>query len=68
MELWKLFALIGVISLILALYLYLGGSFQGLNNMPLNFHWESEHTSFYFPLGTCLLISIIGSLILYLLK
>jgi hypothetical protein len=38
--------------------------FPWLGNLPGDFRWESDNVSFFFPLATMILISIIGSIIL----
>lgn len=53
--------LIGVGAAILLL-----GKVPGLGKLPGDILIRKEHFSFYFPLTTCLLISAIISLILYL--
>tara|TARA_B100000131_G_C18027909_1_gene577196 strand:- start:499 stop:702 length:204 start_codon:yes stop_codon:yes gene_type:complete len=51
-----------------------GGSlwlFENLNftyKNPLDFSYRSENFSFYFPLGTCIIISVFISVLFYLFK
>ena len=42
--------------------------FSGGFKMPLDIYYKKGNFTFYFPLGTSILISIILSLILYLLS
>lgn len=39
-----------------------------LGRLPGDVTWRGKHTSIYFPLATCLLLSVILSLILYVLN
>ena len=39
-----------------------------LGRFPGDISWKSKHTSVYFPLATCLLLSVILSLVLYVLN
>ena len=38
-----------------------------LGHLPGDFSWRGKNSSFYFPLTTCLLLSALLSLLLYLL-
>jgi hypothetical protein len=39
-----------------------------LGRLPGDIRWQGKGTTFYFPVVTCLLLSILGSLILWLLN
>jgi hypothetical protein len=39
-----------------------------LGRLPGDISWKGKHTSVYFPLVTCLLLSLILSLVLYVLN
>lgn len=39
-----------------------------LGRLPGDIAWKGKHTSVYFPLATCLLLSVLLSLILYVLN
>jgi len=39
-----------------------------LGRLPGDIRWQGKGTTFYFPVVTCLLLSIMGSLILWLLN
>jgi hypothetical protein len=56
------------------LLLCLGAAFVALEklNLPLgrlpgDVVWRGKRTSFYFPVVTCLLLSVVGSLILWII-
>ncbi len=74
-ELGKSLIFFGAVLLLIGLGLYLAPKVSGLNwlgRLPLDFKIERENFSFYFPLGTSILISLglsfIFSLVLYLLR
>ncbi|MGB6689330.1 MAG: DUF2905 domain-containing protein [Terracidiphilus sp.] len=63
-------ALIGLgvlITLIGALVLLAGHFGLPLGRLPGDFAYRGKNVSVYFPLGTCILISVVLSVILYLL-
>lgn len=64
-------ALLGLgllIALIGAVLLFAGRIGLPLGRLPGDFTWKGKHASVYFPLGTCILISVVLSLLLYLLS
>lgn len=64
-------ALIGFGLLLVAIgaaILLLGRFGLPLGRLPGDFSWRGKHTSVYFPLGTSILLSVILSLVLYLLS
>jgi Protein of unknown function (DUF2905) len=66
-ELGKLLLMLGGIIFVVGLVLLLAGRLNlPLGRLPGDFAYRGKHTSFYFPLGTSLLLSIILSLILWL--
>jgi len=74
-ELGKSLIFFGAVLLLIGLGLYLAPKVPVLNwlgRLPLDFKIERENFSFYFPLGTSILISLglscIFSLALYLLR
>jgi len=46
----------------------LADKYPNLYNNPLDFTYKKENFSFYFPLGTSIILSIIFSLLFYLFK
>jgi len=64
-------ALLGLgllIALIGAALLAAGRIGLPLGRLPGDIAYKGKHVSFYFPLATCILLSILLSLILYLLS
>jgi hypothetical protein len=39
-----------------------------LGRLPGDIEWRGKHTTVYFPVMTCILISLVGSLILWLIS
>jgi hypothetical protein len=60
----RLLVIMGVVLALVGLLLMLGPRLPfRLGRLPLDFHYQRDNFSFYFPLGTSILISIILSLI-----
>ena len=68
MPLGKLLMLCGLGLIILGALLTFGGKLGWLGRLPGDLHIERENVSFYFPLGTCLLLSAILSLLIWLFR
>lgn len=62
----KVLIMIGIFIMILGLSLYAVSKIPGLGKLPGDILIKKENFSFYFPLTTCLLMSILLSLILWL--
>jgi hypothetical protein len=63
--------LVGVgllLALVGAFVLIAGRIGLPLGRLPGDFAYRSKHVSIYFPLGTCILISVVLTIILYLLS
>ncbi|PIO48345.1 MAG: hypothetical protein CMR00_05290 [[Chlorobium] sp. 445] len=68
-EFGKLLMGLGALLLLLGAAFYFApkiSAFNWLGRLPLDFKIERENFSFYFPLGTSILISLLLSAILYL--
>ena len=60
----KLLIIVGVLIVVVGLLLTLGPRLPfRLGRLPLDIHYQRDNFSFYFPLGTSILLSIILSLI-----
>lgn len=64
----KLLILLGTILILLGLLLTFAGKIPFLGKLPGDIRIERENVSFYFPLGTCLLISLILSVAYWLFR
>ncbi|HEY7745379.1 MAG TPA: DUF2905 domain-containing protein [Desulfuromonadales bacterium] len=59
---------IGLFLLLIGLYLTLGGKFSWLGKLPGDIRIERDNFSFYFPLGTSVLLSLILSFLFWLFR
>jgi hypothetical protein len=67
-ELGRFLIIIGAILVVLGVVLWLSPKIPWLGRLPGDIIIKREKFSFYFPLGTCILLSIILTLILYLFR
>ncbi len=69
-ELGKMLLGFGVLLVILGIILLVAGNLSGkvpwLGRLPGDIYVERDNWKFYFPLGTCILISIVLTLIVSL--
>jgi hypothetical protein len=65
----RLFIVAGAVLLFLGVLLAFGSRLPlRLGRLPLDFHYQRDNFSFYFPLGTSILVSVVLSLIFALLN
>lgn len=67
-DLGKAVIIAGLLLVCIGLFLVFGSKFNFLGRLPGDIRIEREHFTLFFPLGTCLLISILISLVLWLFK
>lgn len=67
-ELGRALIVLGVVLAILGVLLTFAGKIPWLGHLPGDIYIQRERYSFYFPLTTCVLISIVISLVLYLFR
>lgn len=68
-EAGKLLLILGGIIVVVGAVLLLAGRFNlPLGRLPGDFSYRGKHTAFYFPLGTSIVLSILLSLIVWLLN
>ncbi len=65
-DLSRILVFIGVVLILVGLGVTLLGKVPGLGRLPGDIIIKKENFSFYFPLTTCLLLSALLSLILFL--
>jgi len=63
-----MFLVVGGILALLGLLLLLGPKLPLLGRLPLDFHYRRDNVSFYFPLGTSILLSLVLTLVFSLLN
>jgi hypothetical protein len=64
----KVLIVIGFVLIAVGLVLTFAGKIPFLGKLPGDLRIERENFSFYFPLGTCLLLSLLLSLLLWLFR
>lgn len=67
-ELAKILILLGVVLIVVGAVLLVAPQIPWLGRLPGDIVWQRGRWTFYFPLGTSILISIILTLLLYLLR
>jgi hypothetical protein len=67
-DLGKLLILFGAILLACGLLLTLAGKIPWLGRLPGDITYKSDHVTVYFPVVTCLVISVVLSLLFYLFR
>jgi len=63
----KFFVLVRIVIAFLGLVLLVSGKMPWPGRLPGDFYFKGKHVSFYFPLATSLLISLIFTLIFCLI-
>ena len=63
-ELGKFIVVIGVITTFVGLAMWSGFAPKWLGRLPGDIRIEREHSAFYFPIVTCIVLSVILSLLL----
>jgi hypothetical protein len=67
-DLGKTIFYIGIFLVVIALILMYIKNVPFIGKLPGDIYIKKENFSFYFPITTCIIISVVLSLILYLLK
>ncbi len=68
-ELGKALLGLGLLLVVAGLVLLLASRFGlPLGRLPGDFSWRGKNVSFFFPLGTSIVLSVVLSLILYLIS
>jgi len=65
-DLGKFILIIGVITTLVGLVMWSGFASKWLGRLPGDIRIEREHSVFYFPIVTCIILSIVLSLLLSL--
>ncbi len=70
LQLGKLLVIAGVVLVALGLVLMAGSkfSFWGLGRLPGDIVYKGKNTQFYFPIVTCLLLSAVLTLVVWLVS
>jgi hypothetical protein len=65
-ELGKFIVIVGVITTLIGLVMWSGIAPKWLGRLPGDIRIERGHSAFYFPIVTCIILSIVLSLLLSL--
>ena len=64
----KMFILLGIVLIVVGLFLWFGDKIPGVGRLPGDIMIRKEKFTFYFPVVTCLLISLIVTLLFSLFR
>jgi Protein of unknown function (DUF2905) len=68
-ELGRTLLVLGALLLLAGAFFYFGGKLPfRLGHLPGDIVHQGEHTTFYFPIVTCLLLSVVLSALFWLLS
>jgi len=67
-ELGKYVVVIGVVVTLVGLVMWSGFAPKWLGRLPGDIRIEREHSAFYFPIVTCIILSIVLSLLLSIFR
>ena len=67
-DLGRFLIIAGVILVMVGAVFLLAPKLPWLGHLPGDISYKRGNFSFYFPLGTCILISVVLTLIMYLLR
>lgn len=62
-DLGKILMIIGAVTLVLGAVLWSGVAPKWLGRLPGDIRIEREHSAFYFPIVTCIIVSIVMSVV-----
>jgi len=67
-ELGKMLVVLGFLLALVGTVLWTGVGRTWLGRLPGDIHFRSGNVNFYFPLVTCLLLSLLFTLVMWILK
>jgi hypothetical protein len=68
-ELGKLLLIVGVVIFAAGALLFLGGKLPfRLGHLPGDISYQGRNTSFYFPIVTCIVVSVVLTLIFWIVN
>jgi Protein of unknown function (DUF2905) len=67
-ELGKFVVIIGVVMTLVGLVMWSGFAPKWLGRLPGDIRVEREHSAFYFPIVTCIILSIVLSLLVSIFR
>ena len=67
-DLGKMLVIIGVILAVAGVLIWSGGGRNWLGRLPGDLSVQKENVSFYFPITTCILLSVILTLLFHIFR
>lgn len=67
-EFGKTLIYLGIFLVVAGLIFSLGGKISWLGHLPGDIYIQRERFTFYFPLTTCILVSVVITLVLYFFR
>jgi formate hydrogenlyase subunit 3/multisubunit Na+/H+ antiporter MnhD subunit len=67
-EIGRTLIILGIVIIVLGVLFTFGGKIPWLGHLPGDLHLQRGRFSFYFPITTCIVISVVISLVLYLFR
>jgi hypothetical protein len=67
-DIGKALIVIGIALIVVGAFFLLGGKVPWFGRLPGDIRVEREHFRFYFPVTTCLIISVVLTLLFWLLR
>ena len=67
-EFGKVMFVFGIVIAVIGLLLWAGGGKGWLGKLPGDINYSRDNFSFHFPIVTCLIVSVVLTLILWLLR
>ena len=64
----KALIFLGILLVVMGLFFSIGAKIPWLGHLPGDIYVQRGRFTFYFPLATCLLISLIVTLVLYIFR
>jgi hypothetical protein len=64
----KMFILLGILMIVLGLFLWLGDKIPWIGRLPGDILVKKENFTFYFPIVTCIIMSIILTILFSLFR
>lgn len=67
-EIGKALVILGGVLVVVGLFFMLSSSFSWfrLGHLPGDIRYKGKHTTFYFPLTSCIILSAVASLVMWL--
>jgi len=66
-DLGRMLIVMGIVILVVGVVLLLAGRVAGVGRLPGDIYVERGHWMFYFPLGTSIVLSLLLTLVLWLI-